>query len=155
MNISGIVTDLKKEFQKKIDEALTQELQQLEMDEAERAELAEQLPGLTLPKLTGKEEQKAEELLNKLDSLVERLAGLAADIGLLGSEYKKTIAELNKLLANKHHNVITRHTGSKLKFMLTALGQIIEMEVYNGIMEFRSLPDKDFILSKLNNYRGI
>lgn len=155
MNISSLVTDLRKEFQERIDDVITKELQQLELEEEQRKILAKELPGLVLPKLTTKEQSQANGLTTKLDKQVDELAELTAKIALISKDYRETLGEINSLLANKEHNVDKKHSQHKLKFMLEELGRIIKADVYNGVLGFRSLPDKEFILSKIEGYRGI
>lgn len=155
MSIADLTNELRKEFQKKMDEALVNELQQLELEELERQALAKELPGLTLPPLTASEEKKVHELIDTLDKQEEKIAELGANIGKVASEYHTTIIKLTELLANKKHNIRTRHTSNKIKYMLTVLSRTLEKEIINGVLGFCPLPSKEYIKDKLSRYRGI
>jgi|GEM_PF-3961251 len=155
MGIGNLTTELRKEFHKKLDDILIQELRQQDLEDEQKQALVEQLPGLVLPKLTTKEETRAKELIGRMDMQVSQLAELTANIGNVASEYRATLTELTGLLAGKDHNITYRHTPSKIKFMLSAIARVLENDVTNAVWGFRSLPDKGYIEGKLNKYSGI
>ncbi len=155
MSIVNLAGELRKEFQAKMDAMLTQELQQLELDESDLKTLSEDLPGLVLPELTVNEAKKARELITRLDKKVDEMAQLTINIGKVGGEYKATLTELTGLLANKDHDIVSRHKQGKLKFMLSTVARIIENDIANGIQGFRSLLDKAYVECKLNKYVGV
>lgn len=108
-----------------------------------------------MPKLSTKEAARSKELTDKLDGHVSQLAELTVNIGKTINEYRATITELNSLLANKDHNISTRHKPNRINYMLSSLARILENDILNAVKGFRPLPDKDSIERKLSDYRGI
>ena len=155
MNIGNLASELRKEFQKKVDDMLVQELRQQELSQEEIAALSKELPGLVIPKLSVKETGRARELIDKLDGHVSQLAELTVNIGKTASDYRATITELTGLLANKEHDLSYRHTPSKIKFMLSTIATILQNDITNAVAGFRGLPGKEYIEGKLNKYAGI
>lgn len=149
MDLNNLVSQMRKEFNDRIESALTEEVKRRELDEEELRALASVLPEVIPPDLSQEDLKKCQKLHTDLDKMIGEMAGTAAQLCKQMEAYVREARELNGLLVGKRSDFKPYHSTHRLKFIHQNLIRLLNVPLWNALICKNLIPNQESIFNKM------